>query len=211
MMPRRAHLPRQRGFALIVVLLLVLAMAGTSATILANTQADLQVAGTDREATVALYAAEAAVAFGKDWIAGRVDVGESASSILASGAAPLCQPACAGVNCLTPGIAPRAAQPEVDYDPRRQARYRFCVHNNAYDPNYGVATPTGDTSDSDGILTIEGYGFGPNGAASRIVADVRVGTGDAPAGGEYAQSGGGPSKHATGEALSNVAPNQTSF
>jgi hypothetical protein len=202
---------RQRGFTLIIVFIIMLAMAGMSAQVLLATQGDLQAAGHDREAAVALYAAESAVAFGKDWIAQRVNAGDTASALLSSGAAPLCQPTCGTVNCVAPGTAPRGAQPTVDYDLPRQARLRFCVHNNAADPSYGGATPTGDVSDGDGILTIEGYGFGPNGATSRIVVDVRLAAGAATGVGDYAQATGGAARQHTGEATGAVTPSALAF
>src|SRR5438309_12082714 len=59
---------RQRGFSLIVVFLLILIMVGIASAVMMSTQGDLQVAGHDREAATALYAAEAGITYAQWWL-----------------------------------------------------------------------------------------------------------------------------------------------
>jgi Tfp pilus assembly protein PilX len=192
---------RQRGFSLIVVFLLVIVMVGIATTVLVSTQADLQVAGVDRESSQTFYAAEAGIAWAKDWLSAQpVGTGSTAwSGLLASDAVQLCLP----TTGAAPGIAPKSGQVSVPYYATPSGAppltsYQWCVHNNSADPNYQKNPPTGDTADSDGILAIESYGYGPNNATTRLYVEVMV-NGTTSPGGDYAQGGGGELKQARGE------------
>jgi Tfp pilus assembly protein PilX len=103
--------PRQRGFVLITVFLVLLLLLSLGGAVLLSTQSDLQVAGYDREAAIALYAAEAGIAFGKDWLAGRVSgTGAGAWTVLLrSGDALLCAPG----NGAAPKVLPKVTNPAV--------------------------------------------------------------------------------------------------
>lgn len=197
---------RQRGFSLIVVFLLIVVMVGLAAAVLVSTQGDLQVAGQDREAANAFYAAEAGIAFAKDWLAQQpVGTGKNAwSTVLGSGAQQLCVGG--GVAGLKPPTQPGAAQAAVAYDPARTSSYRFCVHNNATDPNYfgtcanplqGAQTPDG--TDCDGTIAVESFGFSADGTASRLYVEIKAPVDVAQQAGDYFQGGGGPLKQAVGE------------
>lgn len=177
---------RQRGFSLIIVFILVIAMVGIAAALMVSTQGDLQVAGQDRESATAFYAAEAGIAFAKDWLtSANMGQGNATwSTLLASGVPQLCVVG----NGQTPGTVPQTAQ--VPYDLIRPASYRFCFHNNVDDPNYTLNPPTGDTVDGDGVLAIESYGYGPNGSVGHVTVNVAV-TAGAAATNCYAGSGGG--------------------
>jgi len=184
---------RQRGFSLIVVFLLIVVMVGVAAALLVTTQGDLQVAGQDREAANAFYGAEAGIAFAKDWLAQQPILG-SWNSVLQSGAVQLCTP----TGGAKPGTLPQAGQAAVVYDAQRGTTYRWCVHNNAGDPNYVGNPPTGDTTDSDGAIAIESYGYSAEGTASHLYVEVRVNIG-AQSGGDYFMAGNGETHQAQGE------------
>lgn len=207
-MPPVRPRPRQRGFVLITVFLVILLLLTLGGAVLLSTQSDLQVSGYDREAAIALYAAEAGVAFGKDWLAGRVSgTGAGAWTVLLrSGDALLCAPG----SGAAPGVQPKANNAAVSYDVARSASYRFCIHNNALDDRYFDSPATGDTEDSDGMITIESYGFGPGGAASRLTVEVSAGT-TSRAVGDYFQGGGDGRKGAVGEATGQLRTLTTSF
>jgi Tfp pilus assembly protein PilX len=170
----------QRGFSLIVVFLLIIVLVGLAASLMVSTQGDIQVAGQDREAATSFYAAEAGVAFAKDWLTTRpVNTGPGAfSPVFQSGATQLCLTVGGGKPGTLPNPGNIANSPggRTTLDAARTADYQFCVHNNADDPNYFTNPPNGDTVDGDGILQIEAYGWGPDGTANHISAQVRNGS-----------------------------------
>lgn len=104
----------------------------------------------------------------------------------------------------TAGAGPPFPGTPVTYDGTRQAVFQWCVHNNALDPLYRLtpASPTcllPDYCDGDNIITIESWGYGPNGASSHISVDVfyynpitaRCQGAGAQAGGSELKSGSG--------------------
>lgn len=208
---RRAASP-QRGFSLIVVFLLVAAMVGIAGIVMMSARTDLQVAGQDRENQSAFYAAETGIAFGKDFLASQnpQPIAGPWTALLGSGNVALCRrcdqnnPPCAAIGSQ-PGATPQTAW--VNYDPARLSNFRFCVHNNALDPNYMSAVPTGDTVDGDGIITIEGYGRvdGGRGGSTRLTVDVSAVVGNT-ATGAYAVRGGNATGTGTsqGQVVQNV-------
>lgn len=166
---------RDRGFSLLVVFLLMIVMVGAAATVILSTQQDLSVAGQDREALQAFYAAEYAVAAAKDAIAAKESTYWSSATgwtpLLSSGIDELCAPSASPTT--TPGTAPRTQNGWKDFfggtawvnaesggsgsGPRVQ--YRWCVHNDAEDRGYANASATADTTDdASHVITIEGYG-----------------------------------------------------
>jgi type II secretory pathway pseudopilin PulG len=195
---------RQRGFSLIIVFLLIMVMVGLAAAVMTTTQGDLQVAGTDREGAIAFYAAEAGVAYAKDWLSAQsVPTGNNAfSAVLASGAVQICAPAVGPPPGSTPGTQPQVANVPVVYlkDAANNpiTWYRFCVHNNVDDPNYINLSGNGDTVDSDGKVTIESYGTGPNNTLARVAATVAVSTAQVGVS-DYSQQGGGGTKQGRGD------------
>ena len=58
----------QRGFSLIIVFLIIVVMSAVAGTVMVSTQGDLQVSAHDRESALAFYAAEAANAYGQQWL-----------------------------------------------------------------------------------------------------------------------------------------------
>ncbi|MSP61114.1 MAG: hypothetical protein EXR72_12365 [Myxococcales bacterium] len=169
MSPLRTPRRRQRGFSLIVVFLLITLMVGVAAMVMLSSQSDLQIAGQDRESMTAFHAAEAGVAFAKDWLASKAPTpGPTAFSVLLKSAAPeLCQ---TGANVYLPGVKPN--RPAQAYDTARGSSFQFCIHNNPLDPAYPGGT--GHLDDTDGAVAIEAYGFGPGGAVSRITVEVQA-------------------------------------
>lgn len=198
--PRRR---RQRGFSLIIVFLIVLVMVGISAAVMLTTQGDIQVTGHEREAAIALYAAEAGIAWGQQWVyrfaENRTDrpawltyvtaqSGAAASSFCTAPriAGPPIAPTQLPTPSSTLNYAPDGSSPQpisgqlVIYDPVRGGSFQWCVHNNALDPSFtvnkGVGLPyncqTPNQCDRDNIITIESYGFGPNGATAHLAVDI---------------------------------------
>jgi Tfp pilus assembly protein PilX len=176
--PRPFRRRRDRGFSLLIVFMLMIVMVGTAATVILSTQQDLSIAGQDREALQAFYAAEYAVAAAKDTIASKQsDYWASATGwtpLLSSGIDQLCAPSASPTT--TPGTAPTSNNTWQDFlggtawvnadshsgatsGPRVQ--YRWCVHNDFEDVNYAVPVKTtpGDTNDdTSNLIVIEGYG-----------------------------------------------------
>jgi hypothetical protein len=194
----RSH---QRGFSLVIVFLLIMVMVGLAAAVMTTTQGDLKVAGTDREGALAFYAAEAGVAYAKDWLSQQnVPTGNTAfSGILGAGGVQLCLPS--GI-AGTPGLLPQVGQTAVVYHKDQAANpitwYRWCLHNNVDDANYLNGLLTADTTDSDGKITIESYGTGPNNTLAHVAVTVSVSV-SSIAVGDYGQQGGGGTKQARGD------------
>ncbi len=173
--PRMVTAAQQQGFTLIVVFMIMIAMISVAAAVMVTTQGDLRVAGQDRQAAAAFYAAEAGDAFARDWLAKQnVGLGAGAfTALLQSGALQLCAPG----NGSAPGTVPKTAQGMVSFDSDRGSQYQYCIHNNADDAAYANSPSTGDSVDSDGIVAIESYGYAPNGAANHVTVSVRAALG----------------------------------
>ena len=220
---------RQRGFSLIVVFLIILVMVTIASAVMLGTQGDLQVAGHDREHATALYSAEAAVTWA-EWLLYRYPTATPGlgawTSLLSSTTGAVTQALCVNIRGLpqtnpplqlqplaaqtyTPGpnAPPPPAGPPIVFDAARGASFQWCVHNNALDPYYhGKALPVGcatsNMCDGDNILTIEAYGYGPNGANVHLSVDVSYYNPPTGRVQDYQQGGGGGSKAnaASGEA-----------
>jgi hypothetical protein len=203
----------QRGFSLVIVFLLIMVMVGLAAAVMTTTQGDLKVAGNDREGALSFYAAEAGVAFAKDWLAQQnVPTGNSAfSGILGAGGVQLCAPSSVPG---TPGLLPQGGQAAVAYHKDQGGNtitwYRWCLHNNVDDPNYLNALATADTTDSDGKVTVESYGSGPNNTQAHVAVTVAVSF-SSVAVGDYGQQGGGGTKQARGDSTPINAGTQVRF
>lgn len=195
-MPPRCR--RGSGFSLIIVFLLIILMLGVGGLVLLSTRSDLQVAGHDREAATAFYAAEAGVAVAKEWLLPRATgTGAGAWNAVLTSAAPQL---CTGGNGSSPGTQPAVTNPAVNYDAARNATYQFCVHNNVLDSNYFATPPSGDVADADAVITVESYGTGANGARTHLTVDLKIAGAAGSGVQEYFQAGGDSRKMATGEA-----------
>ena len=96
--------------------------------------------------------------------------------------APTNLPTPSGTLTYVPdGSSPQPASGQyVLFDPVRGGAFQWCVHNNSLDPAFtwykGVSLPvncqTPNQCDLDGILTIESYGYGPNGATAHLSVDI---------------------------------------
>ncbi len=179
---------RQAGLALVVVFLLTLLAVGATTTLLRITATELMAARTSRETTKALYLAE----YGADVMR------------LLAPSSPLTAKPCyysdgSQENGLSTSPAtlpirvppqPPEALPGADPTTVGSIGYLACIHNNSGDPNYW-AVPSKGNVDSDGIYTIESWGYGPGGSFARITVDIKP----SPASGggvgtDYAQGGG---------------------
>jgi Tfp pilus assembly protein PilX len=180
----RRHRRRDRGFSLLIVFMLITVMIGVAATVILSTQEDLSVAGQDREALQAFYAAEYGVAQAKDFLATALaSHGINAGNFVAGGGwTPiLAQVSAAGVaqGCATgpTNASARMAWQTLDAN----TRWTFCIHNNSGDVAYldpGGTTPAGcigksgdacDERDPLHLVTIEAWG-----ASSTAQAHVAV-------------------------------------
>lgn len=196
----RSPQTRQRGFTLIVVFLLVILMVGVAATVLMSSQTDLQIAGQDRESTVAFYAAEAGIAFAKDWLSARAPVPGPAAwnAILNSGVPQLCAP---NPNVFQAGVNPQTARTNYDNSGNGQITFNFCIHNNPLDPAW--ASGNGSRADQDGIITIESYGYGPTGTSAHVIVEVQASGVMIPPQGGYIFGGDGKGKGEAGVSTGN--------
>ena len=103
---------RQRGFALVIVFLILALMVGAAAALLLTTRTELAVATTERETASSFYAAEAAVAYGKDWLISRV-TGQGAgawTAVLLSKDVQLCAPGAGSSPGFIDPFSPRETQ-----------------------------------------------------------------------------------------------------
>lgn len=202
---------RQRGFTLVLVFFLILLVMGVLTALLVSAQGDLQVAAVDRESSSAFYAAETATSYGKDWLLSRSpSPGANAwTSILKTNPGVLCV---VGVNASQPGTALPATQRAVSLKtgalqptsacPPGEACVNFCVRNNSLDPNWMTPTPANwanvnkrpDWNDADGVITVEAYGWGPNGQLSRISLDILAAGAVATKKGDYTYAGQAPAQ-----------------
>ena len=164
--------------------MLIIVMVGAAATVMLSTQQDLSVAGQDREALEAFYAAEYAVGQAKDYLASLTTVFWGGTSqgwtpLLSSGVVQLCQPG-AGLPPKAPSQLPQttnawssawsikdaATGDSSFYIGTNVVQWVWCVHNDAEDINYIDATKdtggvTGDNNDANDTyhqIVIEGYG-----------------------------------------------------
>lgn len=152
----------------------MMVMVGIAAAVAMSTQEDLSVSGQDREAKAAFYAAEYAVAQGKDYLAGAPYDGVTGwTALLKSGAVQLCKTAGGAV----PGVVPNS--PITPFNPNflvgvDAVQYNFCIHNNNDNPAYVTATgDLDDSKDASHYLVIEGYGYyGANKATAHVAATV---------------------------------------
>jgi Tfp pilus assembly protein PilX len=199
---------RQRGFTLVLVFFLIILMVGVLTALLVSAQGDLQVAAVDRESTSSFYAAETGAAYGKDWLLSRSPSPGTAAwtPILKGNPAVVCTVA---VNSAQPGTALPPLQRSVSLKsgallpstacPAGEGCFNFCVRNNSLDPNWMNPTPANwadpnkrpDLNDADGVVTIEAYGWGPNGQVSRVSLDVLAAGAVASNEGGYGKAGGG--------------------
>lgn len=159
---------RDRGFSLLIVLMLGAVMAGVAATVILSTRRDLSVAGQDRETLQAFYAAEYGVAQARDLLAGEL----AASGITE-----------ASFTGWSPILATMVTRPEGCATARRPmttleggARFTFCVHNDADDVAYldPSATCAGDVCDDRDprhVVTIEAWGATAT-AQAHLAVDV---------------------------------------
>jgi Tfp pilus assembly protein PilX len=183
--PRRRR-RRDRGFSLLVVFLLIIAMLGVAATVILSTQQNLSQAGQDREALQAFYAAENAVAQAKDHLAGAAAAAALTPANFAArgGWTAVLQPLAADgavEGCASGPVhaTPRMAWRELDGG----VRWRFCVHNDAgdlarLDPSgvapascAGVLAEACDARDPLHLVTIEAWG-GAGAAVTHLAVDV---------------------------------------
>jgi Tfp pilus assembly protein PilX len=174
------HRHRQRGFTLIIIFLLIILMVGVAATVMLSSQTYLGISGQDREATVAFYAAETAVAYAKDLLRA-VGPQTSGNGAWTPTLTPATAPTWRGVSALcinppsanAPATTPNPAATPVVFDSVTNSRFTFCIHNNALDSNFALNS-TGATTDSDGIIGIEAYGYGGNGQVSHISVEFQA-------------------------------------
>jgi hypothetical protein len=174
---RRNRGSRARGFSLLIVMMLVAVLVGGAAILMSSVQGQFQIAGQDRQAAAALYAADYAIAQGKAFIASQPGLFVGSWNPLLTSTNPavnkyLCfQPL--PTPAARPGIGPKTVNPAIDlysYPQGGKTQWNFCLHNNADDPAYidssvySVApggVPQGDTNDGLDplrLLVIEGYG-----------------------------------------------------
>jgi Tfp pilus assembly protein PilX len=192
---RPARRRRDRGFSLLVVFMLIIVMVGAAATVMLSTQQDLSVAGQDREALQAFYAAEYAVAQAKDYLTGLSTVFWTGTTtgwtgLLSSGIPQLCKTS--GIAMPTGPASPvqlQAGDPFSDawkiqtgttssfFIGNSTVQWAWCVHNDAEDLSYintalnsgGATGDTSDVNDPYHQVVIEAFGqIVPQGVTSPV-------------------------------------------
>lgn len=158
---------RDRGFSLLIVLMLGAVMAGVAATVILSTRRDLSVAGQDRETLQAFYAAEYGVAFAKDLLAGELAANGISQDNFTGWSPILAALATRPEGCAT------ARRPMTKLD---GARFTFCVHNDAgdvayLDPSAACAGDVCDDRDPRHVVTIEAWGATAT-AQAHVAVDV---------------------------------------
>jgi Tfp pilus assembly protein PilX len=168
---------RDRGFSLLVVFMLIIVMVGAAAAVMLSTQQDLSVSGQDREQLQAFYAAEYAIAMGKDYLAANnVNVYNPTTSspprlrwgqLLESTDVHLCTPAAVS-KPAAPGTAcndtsnpwtelqgtffangnTTGTGPGTGSGPVK-AQFRFCFHNDLEDLNFADRNTAGRNGNLD--------------------------------------------------------------
>jgi Tfp pilus assembly protein PilX len=168
--------------------MLIIVMVGISAGVLLSMRRELQVAGEDRERRIAFYAAEYAVAQGMAFLANEIySTSDGWTGTLTGPTAAVQRQLCQSVGGARPGTDPKPenvwAPFQLAPDGTTLSEWRFCVHNNAEDPEYlnpqVAGSPTGDLNDRRDphhLITIEAWGRGPqasgNGAIVRLTVTI---------------------------------------
>jgi hypothetical protein len=180
----RARRQRDRGFSLLVVLMLITVMAGVAGTVILSSQRGLSLAGQDREALSAFYAAEDGVAQAKDWLAAQLAAdGVTPATFAERGGwtTILARLAHAPEGCATGPLHASARRDSSALD--ASTRFTFCIHNDADDVAFvdpGGTTPPGcvgktadvcDERDPRHALTIEAWGVSVA-AQAHVAVDV---------------------------------------
>jgi type II secretory pathway pseudopilin PulG len=153
--PSSAHRrpPRQGGFSLIIVLILLVMLVGLALILLSTSRADLFGATNEREQTIAFYAAEAGIAHGKAYMSSiPYDPVNKWKAILGTSQTRSID--------YVPGTNPPVTVP---------ASYTVTFTNNT-----DMAPDAG--GDMDGVIILTSTGLGPNN--SRAVIQVATGIKD---------------------------------
>jgi hypothetical protein len=150
---------RDRGFSLVVALLLVAVMVGLAGVVALSTEEDLSTVEHAHAAKAAFYAAEYALARGQGFLAGApFDRDGGWTALLASSPRP--PELCAAGDGRAPGTTPQMAKQPLFTDGSDPVSWQFCVHDDVHDPAWRHA------------IVVEGWGFfgPPAGQASAHLA-----------------------------------------
>jgi hypothetical protein len=148
--------PGERGSALMVSLIALVALLGVGIVTMVSVRSDSASSGAARFHQLALYAAESGVAAGTDFLRNNCSVTDLYSSLVEpSNSSPL-EPAGIFANDVQPG------QPGNPYDPATRSWYSATILNNPSDAGFAA----GD--DQDGIVILQVVGHGPDNASATL-------------------------------------------
>jgi len=152
----------QRGSALLVSIVTLVALLTLGSLSALSVQSDLAASGSEREKTIATYAAESGIAAGMVFLRQNLDTTSNWSALVTpSNSAPMEPNLVAGTG-VQPGQSGNLFTPEL------RAWYRVQLLNNVGDPGYA----TGD--DQDGRVILRAIGYGPDGATAIVEVEVRA-------------------------------------
>jgi Tfp pilus assembly protein PilX len=177
-MSRHPTRTRERGNAMILALIVLVALGTLSSLTVITVQSGLTTATNDRFHSLAVYAAESGGASAMEFLRTHMDpVTGWSAYITANNATPY---------VAVPGITGNDAQPGATGNPfsiDTQAWYHVDIFNDRSDAGFATA------SDSNKRVIIHATGHGPNGAVSIVEWDITAGVGGPAATpcGEYAQ------------------------
>jgi hypothetical protein len=155
--------PRERGSALVVTLLALVALLGIGGVTLLAVQSEAQSAGQDRFNNTALYAAESGVSAATEFLRENCDP----TRLFSAWVEP------SNLNAQHPeAILDNGKRPEQDnifrqLDPKSQAWYDVSILNELTDPGYAA----GD--DTNGIVVVHAVGYGPNNTRTAVEMELR--------------------------------------
>ncbi|MFH0899914.1 MAG: pilus assembly PilX N-terminal domain-containing protein [Pseudomonadota bacterium] len=159
--PEPALTPRhQRGSALLITLVTLVALLGVGSAALLATLAEIRSAGRARASQAALYAAESGMATAMELLRSQCDPTSLFSSLVEPANANPQQPATILGNGIEPGQTGNA------FSAATGEWYQVVVLNNGTDSGLAAG------NDTDGILTLRITGFGPGGARTVLEMDV---------------------------------------
>lgn len=151
----RARSRAQRGFSLIVIFLLLALMAAAATAVLLASRTDTRVSGRHRETTLAFFAAEAGVAYGKAFLTTQWQPTGYWTSVLDDPA-----------NSVTYEVGGFDIG-GGDVLPKLNTRYTYSYSNNANDTG-------GPNSDTDGRVIITSVGQALDRSGNKVLAQVTL-------------------------------------
>lgn len=159
----------ERGSALILSMLTLIALLTIGSLTALSVQSDAASAGAEQQKQIATYAAESGVAAGMEFLRQNLDSTQNWTAFVSPNNATPMEPA------LVPGQGQQPAGSGNLFAPEMRMWYRVQLFNNVSDPGLAAG------EDQDGRIVVRSTGFGPNGASAIVEVEIRA-MGGTPAG-----------------------------